>query len=38
MMYRLINKEAPNYLTAQLDKLSDISVRELRNTSMLVHN
>ena len=33
MVYRSINKEAPNYLTALLDKVSDISVRELRNTN-----
>ena len=33
MVYRSINEEAPNYLTALFDRLSDISVRELRNTN-----
>ena len=33
MVYRSINKEAPNYLKALFDRLSDISVRELRNTN-----
>ena len=33
MAYRSINKEGPNYLTALFDRLSDISVRELRNTN-----
>ena len=32
MVYRSINEEAPNYLPALFDSLSDISVRELRNT------
>ena len=33
MVYRSINKEAPNYLAGLSDRLSDISVRELRNTN-----
>ena len=33
MVYRLINEEAPNYLTATFDRSADISVRELRNTN-----
>ena len=33
MVYRSINMEAPNDLTAVFDRLSDISVRELRNTN-----
>ena len=33
MVYRLINKEAPNYLTALFERLSDTGVRELRNTN-----
>ena len=33
MVYRSINEEAPNYLTALFDTLSDNSVRELRNTN-----
>ena len=33
IVFRSINEEAPNYLTALFDRLSDISVRELRNTN-----
>ena len=33
MVYRSMNAEAPNYLTALFDRLSDISVRELHNTN-----
>ena len=33
IVFRWINEEAPNYLTALFDRLSDISVRELRNTN-----
>ena len=33
MVYRSIKKKAPNYLTALFDRLSDIGVRELRNTN-----
>ena len=33
MVYRSINKEAPNYLTTLFERLSDNSVRELRNTN-----
>ena len=33
MVYRSINKENPNYLTALFDRLSDVSIRGLRNTN-----
>ena len=33
MVYRSINKEAPNYLTTLFDRLLDISVKELCNTN-----
>ena len=33
MVYRPINKEAPNYLTALFDRLSDVSIRELHDTN-----
>ena len=33
MVYRSIKKEAPNYFTALVDRLSDVSIRELRNTN-----
>ena len=32
MVYRSINKEAPNYLTTLFERLSDNSVKQLRNT------
>ena len=34
MVYRSINEEAPNYLAALFDRLSDTSVRELRKTDL----
>ena len=33
VVYRSIIKAAPNYLAALFDKLSDIGIRELRNTN-----
>ena len=32
MMYRLINNKAPKYLTSLFERLSQNTVRELRNT------
>ena len=33
MVYRSINKEASNYLTALFDRLSNVSASELHNTN-----